>query len=139
MSARHLGTASKKRRCVALLSSVLDMSYLAPAFRQVMPDVDLRFGTDLGALADVDAAEAAAALVPTGGKAAWGVAVAAGAAAGAVGAGVVGATGVTGAFSTTTEGPPGAGAAAGVSAAEFVSPSRAVQRDTEAPTLSNTD
>lgn len=56
MSARHLGTASKKRRCVALLSSVLDMSYLAPAFRHVMPDVDLRFGTDLGALADVDAA-----------------------------------------------------------------------------------
>jgi len=56
MSALPAVTASEKRRCVALLSSVLDMSYLASAFRQVMPDVDLRFGADLGALDDVDAA-----------------------------------------------------------------------------------
>ena len=45
-----------KRPCVALLSSVLDMSYLAPAFRETMPDVDLRLGADLGGLDDVDAA-----------------------------------------------------------------------------------
>lgn len=45
-----------KRPCVALLSSVLDMSYLAPAFREAMPDVDLRIGTQLGALDEVDAA-----------------------------------------------------------------------------------
>jgi glyoxylate/hydroxypyruvate reductase A len=42
--------------CVALVSSVLDMHYLAPAFRAQCSDVDLRLGEDLGALEDIDAA-----------------------------------------------------------------------------------
>lgn len=42
--------------CVALLSSVLDMSYLVPAFRAAAPGLDLRVGPDLGALDEIDAA-----------------------------------------------------------------------------------
>ncbi|MDQ0081569.1 glyoxylate/hydroxypyruvate reductase A [Variovorax boronicumulans] len=42
--------------CVALLSDVLDMHYLAPAFREHCPDIDLRLGSDLGPLDQIDAA-----------------------------------------------------------------------------------
>jgi glyoxylate/hydroxypyruvate reductase A len=42
--------------CVALLSEVLDMDYLAGAFREACPDIDLRWGADLGRLDDIDAA-----------------------------------------------------------------------------------
>jgi glyoxylate/hydroxypyruvate reductase A len=42
--------------CVALLSDVLDMQYLAPAFREACPGIDLRLGADLGRLQDIEAA-----------------------------------------------------------------------------------
>ena len=42
--------------CVALLSSVLDMQYLVPAFGEQCPGIDLRLGADLGALDDIEAA-----------------------------------------------------------------------------------
>jgi glyoxylate/hydroxypyruvate reductase A len=42
--------------CIALLSEVLDMQFLVPAFRRLCPDVDLRFGPDLGPLEQIDAA-----------------------------------------------------------------------------------
>jgi len=42
--------------CVALLSEVLDMRYLADAFREARPDIELRFGPDLGRRDDIDAA-----------------------------------------------------------------------------------
>jgi glyoxylate/hydroxypyruvate reductase A len=42
--------------CVALLSSVIDLQYLAPAFREQCPGIDLRLGADLGELDDIDAA-----------------------------------------------------------------------------------
>jgi glyoxylate/hydroxypyruvate reductase A len=42
--------------CVALVSGVIDMHYLAPAFRAECADVDLRVGANLGALEDIDAA-----------------------------------------------------------------------------------
>ena len=45
-----------KAPCVALLSAVLDMHYLTAAFREVCPGIDLRLGTDLGPLEDIDAA-----------------------------------------------------------------------------------
>ncbi|WP_235185005.1 2-hydroxyacid dehydrogenase [Cupriavidus sp. SK-3] len=45
-----------KPPCVALLSSVLDMRYLVPAFRAAAPGLDLRMGPDLGALDEIDAA-----------------------------------------------------------------------------------
>ncbi|WP_454767086.1 2-hydroxyacid dehydrogenase [Cupriavidus campinensis] len=56
MTAMPDAACAGKRPCVALLSSVLDMSYLAPAFREAMPAVDLRLGADLGALDEIDAA-----------------------------------------------------------------------------------
>jgi len=46
--------AQKAAPCVALLSEVLDMQYLAEAFRQTCPDIDLRLGADLGRLDDID-------------------------------------------------------------------------------------
>ncbi|CAN5850967.1 glyoxylate/hydroxypyruvate reductase A [soil metagenome] len=42
--------------CVALLSEVLDMEYLATAFREVSPGIDVRHGADLGALDEIDIA-----------------------------------------------------------------------------------
>jgi glyoxylate/hydroxypyruvate reductase A len=42
--------------CVALLSEVLDMEYLATAFREVSPGIDVRQGADLGALDEIDIA-----------------------------------------------------------------------------------
>jgi len=42
--------------CVALLSEVLDMQYLAPAFREACPGIDLRLGAELGPLEDIEAA-----------------------------------------------------------------------------------
>jgi glyoxylate/hydroxypyruvate reductase A len=41
---------------VALLSAVLDMEYLAAAFREAHPGIDLRLGAELGALDEIDAA-----------------------------------------------------------------------------------
>ena len=41
---------------VALLSAVLDMEYLAVAFREAHPGIDLRLGAELGALDEIDAA-----------------------------------------------------------------------------------
>ncbi|WP_454732789.1 MULTISPECIES: 2-hydroxyacid dehydrogenase [Cupriavidus] len=48
-----------KPPCIALLSSVLDMHYLAAAFRALLPGVDLRLGStpeSLGALGEIEAA-----------------------------------------------------------------------------------
>ena len=45
-----------RKPCVAFLSAVLDMHYLAPAFRAACPGIDLRLGEDLGHLDDIDAA-----------------------------------------------------------------------------------
>ncbi len=45
-----------KQPCVAILSEVLNMQYLADAFKALSPGIDLRMGTDLGALEDIDAA-----------------------------------------------------------------------------------
>jgi glyoxylate/hydroxypyruvate reductase A len=45
--------------CVALLSEVLDLGYLAAAFRKAFPGIDLRMGSDvaaLGAVEDIDVA-----------------------------------------------------------------------------------
>lgn len=42
--------------CVALLSAVLELDYLAPAFRAQCPGIDLRLGADLGRLDDIEAA-----------------------------------------------------------------------------------
>jgi glyoxylate/hydroxypyruvate reductase A len=42
--------------CVALLSETIDMRYLATAFGEVRPDLDLRVGADLGRLDDIDVA-----------------------------------------------------------------------------------
>ena len=42
--------------CVALLSAVLDMAYLAPDFRAQCPGIDLRLGADLGPLEDIEVA-----------------------------------------------------------------------------------
>ena len=42
--------------CIALLSEAIDLSVMAPAFERVSPGIDLRFGTDLGRLEDIDAA-----------------------------------------------------------------------------------
>ena len=47
---------ASSRPCVALLSETLDMHYLLPAFRQICPGIDLRLGSDLGDLAQIDAA-----------------------------------------------------------------------------------
>ena len=41
---------------VALLSSVIPMQYLADAFEQAQPGIDVRMGADLGALEDIDVA-----------------------------------------------------------------------------------
>jgi len=41
---------------VALLSAVLDMEYLAVAFREAHPGIDLRLGEELGALDEIEAA-----------------------------------------------------------------------------------
>jgi len=48
--------AQKAAPCVALLSEVLDMQYLADAFREAHPDIELRLGPDLGRLDDIEAA-----------------------------------------------------------------------------------
>jgi len=42
--------------CVALLSTTLDMRYVADAFNEACPGIELRMGADLGPLADIDAA-----------------------------------------------------------------------------------
>jgi glyoxylate/hydroxypyruvate reductase A len=42
--------------CVALLSEVLDLGYVADAFRAVDPGVEVRQGADLGALHEIDVA-----------------------------------------------------------------------------------
>ena len=42
--------------CVALLSAVVDMEYLVPAFRAQCPGIDLRLGADLGPQGDIEAA-----------------------------------------------------------------------------------
>ena len=42
--------------CVALLSTTIDLKYLAPAFREACPGIDLRLGGELGKLDDIDAA-----------------------------------------------------------------------------------
>ena len=42
--------------CVALLSTVLDLAYLAPPFREQCPGIDLRMGSDLGRLDDIEVA-----------------------------------------------------------------------------------
>lgn len=42
--------------CVALLSEVLDLGYVADAFRAVDPGVEVRQGADLGALDEIDVA-----------------------------------------------------------------------------------
>ncbi len=42
--------------CVALLSTGLNLRYLAEAFAEAAPGVDLRMGADLGELADIDVA-----------------------------------------------------------------------------------
>jgi len=49
-------TRAKPTPCIALLSEVLDMRYLTAAFQETCPGIDLRAGTDLGALEDIDAA-----------------------------------------------------------------------------------
>lgn len=41
---------------VALLSAVLDLHYLVPAFREACPGIELRLGAELGALEEIDAA-----------------------------------------------------------------------------------
>jgi len=52
----ELNAIRKPMPCVALLSEELNMQYLADAFNEVCPGVDLRMGSDLGALEDIDAA-----------------------------------------------------------------------------------
>jgi glyoxylate/hydroxypyruvate reductase A len=46
----------KKPPVVALLSSAIHMQYLADAFEQAQPGIDVRMGDDLGALEDIDVA-----------------------------------------------------------------------------------
>ena len=46
--------ATKPLPCVALLSAVLDLGYLADAFRKAFPGIDLRMGRDVAALGPVD-------------------------------------------------------------------------------------
>lgn len=46
----------KKPPVVALLSSVIPMQYLADAFEEAQPGIDVRLGADLGALEDIDIA-----------------------------------------------------------------------------------
>ena len=46
----------KKPPVVALLSSAIHMQYLADAFEQAQPGIDVRLGDDLGALEDIDVA-----------------------------------------------------------------------------------
>ncbi|ACC72346.1 MULTISPECIES: 2-hydroxyacid dehydrogenase [Paraburkholderia] len=55
-SGRHEPVALGKPPCVALLSSSIDMSYLVPAFRRLDPEIDLRWGANLGSLTDIEAA-----------------------------------------------------------------------------------
>ena len=42
--------------CIALLSEVIDMRYLAAAFNEASPGIDLRIGADLGRVEDIDLA-----------------------------------------------------------------------------------
>jgi len=42
--------------CIALLSETIDMRYLATAFDEASPGIDLRIGADLGRLEDIEAA-----------------------------------------------------------------------------------
>ena len=53
MDARTTATPAP---CIALLSEVVGMDSLADAFRQACPGIDLRLGTELGRLEDIDAA-----------------------------------------------------------------------------------
>ncbi len=50
------GMTTKKKPTIALLSAVINMQYLADAFEQVAPGIDVRHGADLGALEDIDVA-----------------------------------------------------------------------------------
>jgi glyoxylate/hydroxypyruvate reductase A len=45
-----------KPPCVALVSEMLDMWYLVPAFKACHPDIDLRLGPDFGRLDEIDVA-----------------------------------------------------------------------------------
>lgn len=56
MAADMEDRGSAARPCVALLSETLDMHYLLPAFRWRCPDIDLRLGSELGNLEEIDAA-----------------------------------------------------------------------------------
>lgn len=47
---------NKETPCVALLSKGLNLQYLADAFNEAAPGIDLRMGADLGELADIDVA-----------------------------------------------------------------------------------
>ncbi|QEI09112.1 glyoxylate/hydroxypyruvate reductase A [Pigmentiphaga aceris] len=49
-------SVSPRKPCVAFLSAVLDMHYLVPAFKAACPGIDLRLGSDLGKLDEIDAA-----------------------------------------------------------------------------------
>lgn len=56
---RSRGDGQPAQPCVALLSQTLDMQYLAPAFREQCPGIELRLGRspeELGDLARIDAA-----------------------------------------------------------------------------------
>jgi glyoxylate/hydroxypyruvate reductase A len=57
-------SSMKPLPCVALLSAVLDMGYLADAFRTVFPGIDVRMGKDITALGPVDAIDAAVCWFP---------------------------------------------------------------------------
>ena len=48
--------ATDRPPCIALLSRVLDMRYLVPAFQALRPDIAWRTADDLGDPADIDAA-----------------------------------------------------------------------------------
>lgn len=59
MTVQATKTADASLPCVALLSEVLDLGYLATAFRKAFPGIDLRMGNDiasLGPIEDIDVA-----------------------------------------------------------------------------------
>lgn len=56
MSTMNQPSATPRAPCIALLSNVLDLRYLVPAFDALCPDIDWRLQDNLGNRADIDAA-----------------------------------------------------------------------------------
>ena len=52
---RRRARSARKAPCIALISGSSDMSFLVPAFRRLPQALDLRWGSDLGSLSDIEA------------------------------------------------------------------------------------